>query len=72
MTDSPARVVNLRMARKARARAAARAEGNANAARFGRTPAERAAQETAAETAARRHEAHRLDALGCDPDTTAT
>jgi hypothetical protein len=72
MTDTPARVINLRMARKARARATARAEGTANAARFGRSTAERSAQETAAETAARRHEAHRRGAPGHDPDASAT
>ncbi|OWJ79846.1 GNAT family N-acetyltransferase [Haematobacter missouriensis] len=43
-----AKVVNLRGARKARERAARRAEGDANAAKFGRTKAERQVEEARA------------------------
>lgn len=43
-----AKIVNLRDARKARERAARRAEGDANAAKFGRTKAERELEEARA------------------------
>ena len=46
--------VNLRQVRKARARAEKRAAGDANAAKFGRTPAERE-RETRARAKADRH-----------------
>ncbi|MBC7156790.1 MAG: DUF4169 family protein, partial [Rhodobacteraceae bacterium] len=46
-------VVNLRQARKDRARAARRAEGDANAAKFGRPKAERELARARAEKAAR-------------------
>ena len=56
-----AEIVNLRQARKAAARAAARAAGDANAAKFGRTKAERQLQETRAAKAARDLDAHRRE-----------
>jgi hypothetical protein len=40
-----AEIVNLRQARKARARAGARAQADANALRFGRTAAQKAREE---------------------------
>jgi len=46
-------VVNLRAARKAKARAGAEVEAQANRAKFGRTKAERARDEREAERAAR-------------------
>jgi hypothetical protein len=52
-------LINLRAARKAAARAKARAKGDENAAQFGRSPAEKAAQQQRAEKAARQLEAHR-------------
>jgi phage protein D len=56
-----AKVVNLRTVRKQAARAAARAEAEANAAKHGRTKAERALQKAEAEKAARDLDAHRRD-----------
>jgi hypothetical protein len=55
------KVVNLRRARKARARAEARTEADANAARHGRSTAARRAAAREAETATRRHEGHRVE-----------
>ena len=54
-------VVNLRAARKARARDARRAEADANAARHGRTKAQRADEEAAAERAQRHLDGHERD-----------
>ena len=56
-----AEVVNLRRARKDRARAKdkAEAEADANAARHGRTKAERLAAAAEDDRAARAHDAHR-------------
>ena len=51
--------VNLNRARKARAREEARRRADANAARHGRTKAERQAEAAEAERLARRHEEHR-------------
>lgn len=53
--------VNLNKARKARARDQARAQADANAAKFGRTRAQKTAEADAAERAARILEAHRRD-----------
>lgn len=53
-----AQIVNLSRIRKQRKRAADRAEADANAARFGRTRAEREAERRAAEKAARDLDAH--------------
>ena len=55
-----AKVVNLREARKAAARAAARRRGDENAARFGRSRAEAEADEAARLRAARHLDGHRL------------
>ena len=54
-----AEVVNLRRARKDRARAKDKAEADANAARHGRTKAERLAAAAEDDRAARAHDAHR-------------
>ena len=56
-----ATVVNLRQAKKQAARTAARAGADANAAKFGRTKAERALEEARAEKAARDLDAHRRE-----------
>ncbi|PQO22943.1 DUF4169 domain-containing protein [Rhodobacteraceae bacterium WD3A24] len=58
MTGKP---VNLRAARKARVRAEKRAAGDANAAKFGRTKAERARAEAEAKAARARLDAHRRE-----------
>jgi hypothetical protein len=55
-----AKIVNLRRARKARARDAARAEADANAARHGTPTALRRLGKARREKAAREHEAHRM------------
>ena len=55
------KVVNLRAARKAKAREAAKSEADANAARFGRTKAERAAEEDAKARATRHLDAHKRE-----------
>jgi phage protein D len=52
-------VVNLRAAKKQAARKAARANGDANAAKFGRSKAERALEAARAEKASRDLEGHR-------------
>lgn len=56
-----AEIVNLRAKRKAAARAADRATADENAARFGRTKAERTLQTASAEKAARDLAAHKRD-----------
>ncbi len=58
MADRP---INLRRARKARARDAARAEADANAARHGQAKPVRRLAEARAEREARAHEAHRRE-----------
>jgi Domain of unknown function (DUF4169) len=60
-----AEVVNLRQARKARDKAAARVEADANAARHGRSKADRQRQEAEADAAARALDGHRRER----PDT---
>ncbi|TCP61285.1 uncharacterized protein DUF4169 [Rhodovulum bhavnagarense] len=52
-------VVNLRAARKARARAEKRAKGDENAAKHGRTKAQRAREEADATRARSQLDAHR-------------
>ncbi|MFN6979257.1 MAG: DUF4169 family protein [Gemmobacter sp.] len=52
-------IVNLRAARKARARAEARRQADANAALHGRSRAQRAAEEAERIAAARRLDGHR-------------
>lgn len=54
-------VVNLNKARKARERAAKRAEADANAAKFGRSKAEKDLNTARGEKSARDHDAHRRD-----------
>ncbi|SIO26528.1 protein of unknown function [Rhodovulum sp. ES.010] len=54
-------VVNLRAARKAKARAEKRARGDANAAKHGRTRARKAAEEADAACARKTLDAHRLE-----------
>lgn len=56
-----AEVINLRTARKARARAAARAAADENAARFGRTKALKALEQARAEKARAGLDAHRRE-----------
>jgi hypothetical protein len=56
-----AEVVNLRSAKKQAARKAARATGDANAAKFGRTKAARELEEAQAEKAARVLDGHKRD-----------
>jgi ribosomal protein L25 (general stress protein Ctc) len=51
-------VVNLRTAKKQAARKAARAAGDANAAKFGRTKEERSVEKARAEKAARELDGH--------------
>lgn len=57
-----AEIVNLTRFRKAQARTQARRDADANAAKFGRTKAERKLEEARAEQAQARLEAHRLEA----------
>lgn len=61
MTQDPGNIVSLARARKARARAARKAEADANALRFGRTKGERAAAEARADRTTRMLDAHRRD-----------
>ena len=56
-----AEIVNLNRFRKARARAEDRAQADANAAKFGRSKAEKDLEKARAEKAARDLEAHRRD-----------
>ncbi|MEQ1650145.1 MAG: DUF4169 family protein, partial [Hyphomicrobiaceae bacterium] len=63
----PAEIINLRQAKKARARAAKEADAAANRAKFGRTKAER--QVTQAEIAM---DAKRLDSHKRDQNQTAS
>ena len=58
MSGGPGNVVNLRRARRAKARDDARREANGNAARFGRTKAERKAEDARAALEARRLDGH--------------
>lgn len=58
-----AKPVNLREARKARDRAAVRAQGDANAAKFGRTRAERDLEAARAEKARTGLDAHRRETV---------
>jgi hypothetical protein len=56
-----AEIVNLRTKRKEAARKAARAQADANAAKFGQTRAERDLAQARAEKAARDLDAHKRD-----------
>lgn len=60
-------VINLRQARKARARAEKEAQAQENRARFGRTGAEKQRDADTAERDDRRHDGHRID-NDQDPD----
>lgn len=55
------KVINLSRIRKDKARADKRARGDANAAKFGRTKAERELTKAETDKAARHLDAHRLD-----------
>lgn len=55
-------IINLRQARKQKARSEARAAANARAAQFGRSKAERLLEEARAEKARAALDGHRLDA----------
>ncbi len=67
MTGSDrSKVVNLRAARKSAARDAARRQGDENAAKFGRSKAQRLAEEDATMRAARHLDQHRLTPDGGD------
>ncbi|HZV17769.1 MAG TPA: DUF4169 family protein [Sphingobium sp.] len=59
-----AEIINLRMARKARARAEAERTAAQNRAKFGRTKAEKAAERTEADRTARTLDGARLDTGG--------
>jgi hypothetical protein len=63
-----AEIINLRRARKAKARDAADAEAQANRIAFGRTKAERSASEADRTLAARKLDAHRLTAAPQPPE----
>lgn len=56
-----AEIVNLRQKRKQAAREAARDKGDENAARFGRSKAERALEKARADKAARDLDGHRIE-----------
>jgi hypothetical protein len=56
-----AEIINLRAAKKARTRKAARLQGNANAAKFGRTKAQKAAEKVQAERGARLLDGHQRE-----------
>ena len=57
----PADLINLRQARKARARAVKDAEAAENRAKFGRTKAERETKTASDELTRRRLDAHKID-----------
>ncbi|MBC7139318.1 MAG: DUF4169 family protein [Defluviimonas sp.] len=61
------RIINLRQARKQRARSEAQAEAAARAARFGRSKAERLLEEARAQKAREALDGHRLEP-GPPPD----
>ena len=61
MTPMPGKPVNLRHARKHKARAEARAEADANAARHGEARPVRSLREAREDLEARRLEGHRRD-----------
>lgn len=63
-----AEVINIRQAKKALARAKDRAQATQNAAKFGRTKAERQAEDAARDTAARHLDGHLRDMADNDED----
>lgn len=54
-------IINLRQARKQKARSEARSEANARAAKFGRSKAERSLEEAQAQKARAALDGHRLE-----------
>jgi len=67
-----AEIVNLRRARKARARTDREKEAEANRAKFGRTKAERRQSDAETELADKRLDALKLTPQGTDEDGSAT
>ena len=67
------KIINLRQARKQRDRAAKRATGDANAAKFGEARPAREARQSETDRAARALDAHRRDDVSADgpPDDPA-
>lgn len=63
-----AEIINLRQARKAQARDQARAAGDENAARFGRTKAQKLKEAREADKARTALDGHKLDQDGRDPE----
>lgn len=64
-----AEIINLRAVKKARSRAEARAQGDANAAKFGRSKIERALEQARADKANQNLDWHRRDTTPKDtPD----
>lgn len=63
-----AEIINLRQARKAQARDQARAAGDENAARFGRTKAQKLKEAREADKARAALDGHKLDQDGRDPE----
>lgn len=61
-------VINLRQARKAKARAEKEAQAQENRARFGRTGAEKRRDVDTAGREERRHEGHRIEPSPADGD----
>lgn len=61
-----AQIVNLRLVKKQAAKAAARAKGDENAVKFGRTKAEKKVQDARAEKAARDLDGHKRDPAAKD------
>jgi hypothetical protein len=63
-----AEIINLRSAKKTLARVKKRAQGDENAAKFGRTKAQKSLETTEADKARQALDGHRL-APGASPDT---
>ena len=66
------KVVNLRQARKSRTRDQARRQGDANAAKFGRSKAEAHREKVETERAARSLDAHRIESDDGGPELNET
>jgi hypothetical protein len=56
-----AEIINLRAVKKAQSRARSRAQGDANAAKFGRTKAEKALERAQADKASQSLDGHKRD-----------
>jgi hypothetical protein len=65
-----AEIINLRAAKKAQTRAKARAQGDANAAKFGRTKAERAIEKARSNMANQSLDGHKRDTAPEDEPKT--